>query len=90
MKILNIAVLSAALFAAGPAFADRGHDRGHDRRHWKEVRHVHKHHRPVRIVHRVRYAPPRQVVHHYRPAPVYYAPAAGIHVVLPSLFIPLH
>lgn len=96
MKLLTTAVLSAMLFAAGPALADRGHDRGHghghgnDKHHWKQSRHFHH------------YAPPRYVVrrdvHHYYPqtyyAPAYapvpvYRPSAGIHVVLPNIYIPL-
>lgn len=90
MKLLTTAVLSTMLFAAGPALADHGHDRGHDKHYWKESRHFH-HHAPPRYV-------VRRDVHHYY-APSYYAPAyapvpvyrpsAGIHVVLPNLYIPL-
>lgn len=96
MKLLTGAVLSAMLFAAGPALADRGDDRGHGKHHWKQSKHYDKH--------RGHYAPPRYVVrrdvHHYY-APTYYAPAyapayapvyrpsAGIHVVLPNIYIPL-
>lgn len=103
MKLLTGAVLSMMLFAAGPALADRdydrGHDRGHDKHHWKQSKHFNKHHgyyAPPRYVVR------REVHHYYRPAPRYYAPAhvyapapvyrpsAGIHVVLPNIYIPLH
>ncbi len=92
-KLLTSAVVSAAmLLTAGPALADRGHDRGygHDKHHWKQSRHFH-HHAPPRYV-------VRRDVHHYY-APSYYAPAyapvpvyrpsAGIHVVLPNIYIPL-
>ncbi len=99
MKLLTTAVLSAMLFATGPALADRGDDRGHGNKHWKHSQHFDKH----RGHH---YAPPRYVVHrdvhhYYQPAPRYYAPAhvyapvpvyrpsAGIHVVLPNIYIPL-
>jgi len=94
MKLLTAAVLSAMLFAAGPALADRGHGHGHGKHHWKESRHFH-HHAPPRYVVR------RDVHHYYQPAPRYYAPAyayapapvyrpsAGIHVVLPNIYIPL-
>ncbi len=91
------AVLTTALLAAGPAYADRGdrgdrgyngdrgsyHDRGHDRHQWKHARKHQKHH----VV--------RRDVHHYyetyQPAPVYYAPPApfGISVILPNIFIPI-
>lgn len=103
MKLLTGAVLSAMLFAAGPAFADRDDDRGHrhgnDRHHWKQSKHYDKHHSY--------YAPPRYVVrrevhHYYRPEPRYYyepahvyapapvyRPSAGIHVMLPNIYIPL-
>jgi hypothetical protein len=95
MKLLTGAVLSAMLFAAGPALADRGHGHGHGKQHWKESRHFH-HHAPPRYVVR------RDVHHYYRPAPRYYAPAqvyapapvyrpsAGIHISLPGIYIPLH
>jgi hypothetical protein len=90
MKFLTTAVLSTMLFAAGPALADRGHDRGHDKHHWKQSQHFDKHHG--------HYAPPRYVVrrdvHHYYPQTYYapvpvYRPSAGIHVVLPNIYIPL-
>lgn len=99
MKLLTAAVLSTMLFAAGPALADRGDDRGHDRHHWKHAKHYNKHHghhAPPRYVVR------RDVHHYYQPAPRHYAPAhvyapvpvyrpsAGIHVVLPNIYIPLH
>ncbi len=99
MKLLTGALLSAALLATTPAFAGRDrdrdddHDRGHDRRHWKHQKHAYKHYGPPQYV-------VRRDVHHYyayQPEPVYYAPAyapvyrpsAGIHVVLPNLYIPL-
>lgn len=99
MKLLTGAVLAATLLVAGPAFADRGHNRGHGGHHWKQSQHFHGHRAPQRIVVRHVVQRPyvvqqRYVVHRpvYRPAPVYYAapaPAFGIHVSLPSLYIPL-
>lgn len=100
MKLLTGAVLSAVLFAAGPALADHGGDRGHDKHRWKQAQHYHKHHGHHAPPH---YVVRRDVYHYqtYRPAPRYYAPAyapvyepvyrpsAGIHVVLPNLYIPL-
>ncbi len=106
MKILTGAVLSAMLFAAGPAFADRDDDRGHGKHHWKHSKHYDKHYNKHYSKHYDKhhghYAPPRYVVrrdvHHYyeptyyepvyAPAPVY-RPSAGIHVMLPNIYIPL-
>lgn len=90
MKILTGAVLSAVLLGAGPAFADRGHGHG-PKHHWKHERHAYQYYGPPRHVVVHRYAPPPRVVHHYyEPAPVYYRPSAGIHVVLPNIYIPLN
>ncbi len=99
MKLLTTAVLSTMLFAAGPALADRDDDRGHGKHHWKQSKHYDKHHghyAPPRYVVR------RDVHHYYEPTyyapsyyePVYapapvYRPSAGIHVVLPNIYIPL-
>jgi len=93
MKLMTGAVLAAVMLAAAPAWADRGDDRGrghgygHGHKHWKEARHYHPNYAPPRVVY-------REVVRHYdyyQPAPVYYAPqpAAGIHVVLPNIYIPI-
>jgi hypothetical protein len=93
MKLMTGAVLAAVMLAAAPAWADRGDDRGrghghgHGHKHWKEARHYHPHYAPPRVVY-------REVVSHYdyyQPSPVYYAPqpAAGIHVVLPKIYIPI-
>lgn len=90
MKLMTGAVLAAVMLAAAPAWADRGgdHGRGHGYGHgrWQEVRHYHPYYAPPRVVYRevVRYPA------YYAP-PVVYAPqpAAGIHVVLPNIFIPI-
>ena len=81
-----------------------GHGHGHGDKHWKheqkELRKFEKHawkhqrhHREVVVHH---YAPAHRVVerhhvyHYAEPAPVYVAPPpAGVHVVLPNVFIPL-
>ncbi len=93
MKFLTGAILSAVLLGAGPAFANRGHGHGHgSKHHWKTQKHVYHHYGPPRHVvkHVYRHRPPRVVHHYYEPAPVYYhRPAAGIHVVLPNIYIPL-
>ncbi|HYC48566.1 MAG TPA: hypothetical protein VED01_24085 [Burkholderiales bacterium] len=76
----------------------------HAEKHWKkqhkhwEKQHKHwaKHHRHHHDRHVV-YAPPavvehhvvhRRVVEHHYPVPVVAAPAPGVHVVLPSLYVP--
>ena len=95
MKLLTGTVLAAAMLAAVPAYADRGdHDRGHgrDKHHWKQAHRGHHHYEPPRMVY-------REVVRHhsyYAPEPVYYAqphyapqPAAGIHIMLPNIYIPI-
>jgi len=98
MKLLTGTVFAAAMFAAMPAFADRGdHDRGHgrghdrDKHHWKQGHRGHHYYEPPRVEY-------REVVRHhsyYTPAPVYYAqphyaqPSAGIHIMLPNIYIPI-
>lgn len=90
MKLLTGAVLSAVMLAAVPAYADRGdHDRGHgrDKHHWKHAHRGHQYYEPPRVVY-------REVVRHhsyYAPAPVYYPPrpTAGIHIMLPNIYIPI-
>ena len=75
-KLICILLSGSALGAAAPAFADQGY--GHGYRH-------HRHGGPV-------YYGPRVV---YAPAPVYYAqpsyvqPSAGIHIMLPNIYIPI-
>lgn len=95
MRLLTGAVLSAALLATTPAFAghdrDDDHDRGHDKHYWKHQKQAYKRYGPPEYVVR------RDVYHYYEPtyyAPAYapvpvYRPSAGIHVVLPNLYIPL-
>lgn len=91
-KLVGGLAVAAALFMAAPAWADGGHGRGNGHayghaKHWKHhpvhKRHVHGHY--VREHYVV-----REVV---RPVPVYPravypAPAPGIHVVFPGVFIP--
>lgn len=81
-KKLISGLVAAALCMAVPAWADGGHGHGH----WKHGKHWHKHHVQERYVVREYYCPvpvyPRAVY------PVYPAPAPGIHVVVPNIFIP--
>lgn len=98
MKKLITAVFSASLLAAVPAYAggghDRGHGHGHGKHHWKHDKHAYHYGPPRHVVQHVhRYHPPRVVHHYYGPsyyAPSYYSPSAGIHVVLPNVYIPFN
>ena len=83
MRLLIKSVIAAMLLAAAPVWAHDGHGNGYG--HWK---HGNKH--QVREHYVVReYWRPVPVY----PGPVYYpvypAPAPGIHIVLPGLYIPL-
>ncbi len=89
MKIMTGVLLSTLLLAATPAMADRGFDHHRDyRSHWKHDRHARHFDR-----HGPRHTVVRKEVHHYydsyRPEPVYYAPPAGIQIILPNIFIPI-
>lgn len=84
---------AAMLLLAAPAWADGGPPYGHAYGHWKHAKHGHRH------VVRSHYVSERYVVREVvRPVPVYpravypaYPVAApGIHVVLPSLFVPFY
>lgn len=94
MKLLKSAFIVAALALASPVWADGGHGHkrhGHhhgwdDRRghaEWKHHRHHRNHGRHV----------DRRVIlsqQYYYPAyPVYAAPAPGVHIVVPNIYIPL-
>ena len=72
----------ATLFLATPAWAHGGHG------NWKHGKHWHKHNVHQQYVVREVYRPvpvyPRAVY------PVYPAPAPGIHVVVPNVFIPFY
>lgn len=77
---------AAMLLVAVPALAHDGHGhRGHDRQWHGHGHHNHRHHVRERYV-------VREIV---RPVPVYPqaynpAPAAGIHVIFPSVFFPFN
>lgn len=99
MKRLISSVFAASLLVAAPAFAGgghgNGHGHGHGKHHWKHDRHAQHHYGPPRHVvqHVHRYQPPRVVHHYHGPsyyAQPYYAPASGIHVVLPNVYIPFN
>ena len=96
-KVLAGLATVGALLLAAPAWADRGHGHGHG--HWKHGHGHWKHDYGHR--HHFHGRPHTVVRHYYAPAPVYPvpvyaapvyaapAPAPGIHVVLPNIFIPL-
>lgn len=91
-------MVAAAFAAATPAWAGGGYDRDWDRggRHYNgwgydqrsEWRHRHHHHwhghRAPRQQYYSYYAPPV----YYAPPPVYVAPAYGVHIVTPDIYIP--
>lgn len=96
-KLMSGLAVAAALCMAAPAWADhdgrgRGHGNGYSNghgygnAHWKHGHRGPRHHVRERVV----------VREYMRPAPVYsqaaypayQAPAAGIHFVLPDIFIP--
>ncbi|MCW5603548.1 MAG: hypothetical protein KIT18_03235 [Burkholderiales bacterium] len=88
MKLLTSAVVAAAMFAAGPVLADRGYGHGHGK---KYQHHPHHHYYKHRAKHR-HYHHHYYHYHAYYPQPqrYYYAPPrAGVHIVLPSIYIPL-
>lgn len=91
-KLIGGLAIAVALGMAAPAWANhggRGHGNGYSNGHGNAYGHwKHGHRHPVRE---------RVVVReHWRPVPVYQqevyraypAPAPGIHVVLPGIFIP--
>lgn len=89
LKLLVNALVAGALLAVAPVWAHGGHGNGHGYgygKHWeKQHRYNYRHHR--RHVYR-----DRVVVREYvETVPVYRdypAPAAGVHIVTPDLFIP--
>ena len=101
MKSLLSIGIAAALLTAAPAFAGNGHGHGkwdkHAEKHWKkEHKHWAKHHRHYYVEERVVYAPPavveQRVVTRVVERPVYVAPAPapapGIHIVTPDIYVP--
>ena len=93
MQLLKSVLVAAALVLAAPAWAKGGHGhRGHhgdhygwqDHRHhskWKHHRH-HRHHFRDEVRTQYYYAP-------YPVYPAYAAPAPGVHIVVPNIYIPL-
>lgn len=84
MRLLIMSVLAALLLAAMPAWAHGGHGQwkhGYPRyeRHFehKHRGHYHDWHRPARV----------ERVYVYEPYPVA-APAPGLHVIFPDVYIP--
>lgn len=93
MRLLESALVVAALAFAAPVWADgrHGNHHGWDNHrhgsHWRDQRH-HRHHGHYRHHQRHYYSqyyyPP-----YYAPYPVYAAPAPGAHIVVPNIYIPL-
>ena len=90
MRLLKSVLVAAALAFAAPVWAHGGHghhhgwDKHHDRGHWRH----HGHHRHHGWHHRDRhYYYSRH--YYYPPYPVYAAPAPGVHIVVPNIYIPL-
>jgi hypothetical protein len=85
-KLIGGLAAAAVLCMAAPAWADGGHGRGHNK-HWHK-HHVYQHPAPRHYVVREVWRPvpvyPRAVY------PAYAAPAPGIHIVVPNLFIPFY
>ncbi|MBI4194084.1 MAG: hypothetical protein HY526_03285 [Betaproteobacteria bacterium] len=85
MKLVIGAVMAAMFAASAPAWADGGH--GHWRgygnyKQWKQDRHWHKYR-----AHRERYIV-REYVREVPVYPAYPAPAPGVHVIFPDVYIP--
>ena len=88
MRLLKGALVALALAFAAPVWAHGGHGhhhgwhKHHEHHHWRHHGH-HRHHgwQPGY------YYSSRQ---YYYPAyPVYAAPAPGVHIVVPNIYIPL-
>lgn len=89
LKLLIAALMAAAMSTAAPVFAHDGHGRGHGHAHG-HAKHWNKHHRHFH--HHHGYYRDRVVVREYVqtvPAYSYYsAPAPGVHIVVPDVYIP--
>jgi hypothetical protein len=97
MRLLKSAFIVAAVVLASPVWAHGGHGHGHGHGH-KHHRHHHgwderrdhsewRHHRHHRRFDDRRYVYSRHYV--YPAYPVYAAPAPGVHIVVPNIYIPL-
>lgn len=88
-KLLTGAAVAAMLAGVAPAWADKGH--GWKDHHFRPPPHVHRWHHPPMWGHYV-YKPKRYVYreyHYYEPyAHAVPVPAPGVHIVLPSVYIP--
>ena len=96
MKLLKSAFVVVAIALASPVWAHGGHGHGHGHGHrhgWHDgrgdFRHHHRHH--ARFVERRVIVSPQYYYQPYPvyPAPIYSAPAPGVHIVVPNIFIPL-
>ena len=93
MRLLKSMLIAAALVLAAPAWAHGGHGK-HNRDHhgWNDHRqhshgkhHGHYRHYPRREFHTNYYYPAPA----YPVYPAYAAPAPGVHIVVPNIYIPL-
>jgi len=92
MRILRSVFVVAALALAAPAWANHGDGHRHGNRHhghhhgWDNHRHPshgghHRHYRPRLYSNYYYYPPP--------PVYAYPAPAPGVHIVVPNIYIPI-
>lgn len=98
MGLLKSAVVVAALALAAPVWADGGHRHGRGNHHgWDQRHHApaweHQHHRHRHYNRHWRHAPPRHYYYdnyYYQPYPSYgyAAPAPGVHIVTPDIYVP--
>ena len=94
-KLMSGLAVAAALCMAAPAWADhggygRGHDNGysngHGNGHWKHGHGGQRHHVRERVVTRDHWR--SEPVYQQAVYPAYPAPAPGIQIMLPNIFIP--
>ena len=102
MGLLKSAVVVAALALAAPVWADGGHGNRHGNDHGWQQRHYapawrYQDHRRRDHYRPWRHAPPRHYYDNYYYQPYYYrpypsygyaAPAPGVHIVTPDIYIP--
>ena len=93
MRLFKSALVVAALAFAAPVWAHGGHGKHHGGdnhrhgSHWRDQQH-HRHHGHHRQHHRHYYSQYYSQPY-YAPYPVYAAPAPGVHIVVPNIYIPL-
>jgi hypothetical protein len=96
MRLLKSMLVVAALGLAAPVWADGGHGRGRGHDGFHHDRHGHRHHSHWKH-HRHHghgwrgHDPYYYSGYYYAPYPryAYAAPAPGVHIVVPNIYIPL-